>query len=103
MMEKEISIPFISRPTLYLPSTDYTNARKVYLSGSFNNWQQRQLEMSRTADGWALPIYLANGTHTYKFIVDGKWVSDEKNKNRLPDGNGGYNSVLRMGNTVTFR
>jgi hypothetical protein len=100
--EANINSVYFKTNTLFTLS-GYTNARKVYLSGSFNNWQHRQLEMSRTAGGWALPLYLANGTHTYKFIVDGKWVADEKNKNRLPDGNGGYNSVLRMGNTVTFR
>jgi hypothetical protein len=77
--------------------------KKVFVSGSFNNWRPNELEMTKTASGWELPLYLAEGTHTYKFIVDGRWLADEKNRDQLPDGHGAYNSVWRIGRPHLFR
>lgn len=79
------------------------NAKRVYLAGSFNSWRPRELQMIKTANGWELPLYLPEGTHTYKFVADGNWYSDEKNADRFPDEFGRYNSVLRMGKPYLFR
>jgi len=81
----------------------FTNAKKVFLSGSFNNWKPDELLMNKTKSGWTLPLYLAEGTHTYKFIVDGKWIRDENNKEILPDGHGDFNSVIRLGKPYIFK
>ena len=75
----------------------------LVLSGSFNNWKRNELLMTKTSTGWMLPLYLAEGTHTYKFIVDGKWLKDERNTEKLPDGNGDFNSVIRLGKTFLFK
>jgi hypothetical protein len=91
------------RPTTTFVLNGHTNASRVYVAGSFNNWRTRDLEMVKTPTGWKLPLYLAEGTHTYKFIVDGKWVIDEKNKDRLPDGQGAFNSVLNIGKPYIFK
>lgn len=80
----------------------FTNAKKVYLAGSFNKWNPKDLAMIKTANGWQLPLYLANGTHTYKFVVDGKWYADERNNNRMPDGEAGFNSVISIGKPYMF-
>src|SRR5829696_1907216 len=80
----------------------FTSAKKVYLAGSFNKWKTGELPMHKTGTGWELPLYLTNGTHTYKFIVDGKWMMDEKNQDKLPDGNGQYNSVIKIGKPYLF-
>lgn len=90
------------RPNATFVLNGYTNAVRVFLAGSFNNWRQRELDMVRTPTGWRLPLYLAEGTHTYKFIVDGVWYADVNNKEKLPDGNGGFNSVLRIGKPYVF-
>lgn len=80
----------------------HTDARQVVLAGSFNNWRDNELRLLRAGDGWYLPLYLGDGTHTYKFIVDGNWMPDPANSSRLPDGHNGYNSVLRQGRGFTF-
>ena len=82
--------------------SDFINAKKVFLSGSFNNWRNKELQMQKTKSGWQLPLYLSEGTHTYKFIVDGKWYAEEKRSVRLPDGTGGYNSVMEIGKPHLF-
>jgi hypothetical protein len=81
----------------------FTDAKKVFLAGSFDSWKPNGLSMIKTATGWMLPLYLAEGTHTYKFVVDGKWTRDENNKEKLPDGNGDFNSVIRLGKSYLFK
>ena len=80
----------------------YTNAKKVIVSGSFNNWDEKELKMQRTADGWELPLYLGEGTHAYKFIVDGAWLLDPENKTVRADGMGHFNSYTDVGDTTYF-
>lgn len=80
----------------------HTNARNVFVAGSFNNWKPKDLRMNRTATGWEFPVYLANGTHMYKFISDGNWMPDTKNPEQAPDGTGGINSVISLGNKHVF-
>ena len=58
--------------------------------------------MLKAPGGWTLPLYLAEGTHTYKFTVDGEWIRDEANPDRLPDGEGGFNSVISIGHPRHF-
>lgn len=77
-------------------------AKKVFLAGSFNNWKPEALAMKKTATGWALPLYLGQGTHTYKFVVDGAWMADDAARESLPDGHGGFNSVIRLGRPYKF-
>lgn len=80
----------------------FNAARDVYLSGSFNNWNPGELPMSKGAYGWTINLYLAEGTYTYKFLVDGKWIEDPAGEARLPDGHNGFNSMLRLGRPQRF-
>ncbi|MFA1770463.1 glycogen-binding domain-containing protein [Rufibacter glacialis] len=93
---------FFKTNTLFrLPS--FQNAKRVFLAGSFNNWRERDLPLVKTSRGWELPLFLAQGTHIYKFIVDGQWYHDTVNPETVPDGHGGYNSLLRLGTPRVFR
>jgi len=82
---------------------NFENSKKVYLSGSFNDWRKKGLKMSRTSKGWILPMYLKEGTHAYKFVVDGEWVTDPDNPVVRPDGAGNFNSFMAIGDTTMFR
>lgn len=81
----------------------YHGAKNAFLAGSFNNWKPGELPMTKTATGWTLSIYLAEGTHTYKFVVDSQWVADRQNPETVADGTGGENSVIRKGKSVLFQ
>ena len=80
----------------------YLNKKNVYLTGTFNDWREKELRMEHTFTGWQIPIYLSEGTHSYKFIVDGEWITDPANKNISNDGMGNFNSIIAMGNTTDF-
>lgn len=81
----------------------FTGAKRVFLAGSFNNWQERSLSLQNVENGWQLPVYLADGTHTYRYIVDGKWMTDPDNPQKLPNEFNDFNSVIRIGKPYLFR
>jgi hypothetical protein len=81
----------------------YTDARKVNLAGSFNGFSPNEIEMSKTDEGWILPIFLQTGTHSYKFIVDGRWMTDPDNPVIRGDGRGNQNSFMSIGDSMMFR
>jgi hypothetical protein len=92
----------------YYPNTlfrlpGFKEAKNVIVTGSFNNWNEQELAMERTATGWELPVYLADGTHTYRYIVDKKWMTDPSNPDKLPNEFDDFNSVIRIGNPYTIK
>jgi hypothetical protein len=52
---------------------------------------------------WVLPVYLLQGTHTYRFVADGNWFVDPSNPDRFPNELNDYNSVVRIGSPFLFR
>lgn len=76
--------------------TGYTNAKKVLLAGSFNDWSEDGFKMVPTDNGWELSILLSGGKHQYKFIVDGKWILDPHNPVKEYDYKGHVNSVCMV-------
>jgi hypothetical protein len=94
------SVFFKTNTVFQLPG--FPNAGKVWLEGSFNDWRSDELEMNKVPGGWESALYLAPGTHTYKFLVDGAYVVDPKNPNHLPDGHHGFNSVIQIGIAQAF-
>jgi Glycogen recognition site of AMP-activated protein kinase len=89
------SVYFRPNHSFFLPGN--AGRKNVYLVGSFNGWRPGEMRMTFTGDGWRLAAYLGEGTHTYKYWVDGAWVQDPTNKTTLPDGHGGANSVITLG------
>ncbi len=81
----------------------YPDAHKVFLAGSFNGWKSNELPLTKVPNGWQIDVYLSEGTHTYKFVVNGQWIADPANKNKLPDGEHGYNSVIALGKPHMFK
>ena len=81
----------------------YTDARKVILAGSFNGFNPKELEMIKSDKGWNLPMFLKMGTWSYKFIVDGRWMTDPENPVIRGDGRGNQNSFIGFGDSTLFR
>ncbi len=72
------------RAWFYLPG--YKDARKVYIAGSFNDWSTNQTPMKPSGNGWSIELPLKPGKYTYKFIVDGRWMTDPSNRQRETTG-----------------
>jgi len=74
---------------------DAPEAKSVQIAGEFNGWGGTLME--NDGNLWRISLELLPGTYQYKFIVDGNWISDPKNPDKLPDGFQGFNSVIVVG------
>ena len=77
---------------LYAP-----DAREVYLAGEFNNWDTRSLSMKKDSKGtWKKRMKLSSGRHEYKFFVDGNWVQDVPDAEKISNPYGTPNFIVNV-------
>jgi 1,4-alpha-glucan branching enzyme len=70
-------------------------AHMVCIAGSFNDWHPAVSEMLNMGSGkWVKDIELAPGTYEYRFVVDGKWITDPRCAHTVPNAFGETNSLL---------
>lgn len=73
------------------------DAKKVVISGNFNNWNPYELEMKRESGGlWKIRLYLPKGTYYYQFIVDDEIVPDPLNPKTIRDKHGNVVNVIEI-------
>lgn len=75
-----------------------TTPSSVSLAGDFNAWNPRDpasaLSYHVAAGRWLLKRSLPDGSHAYKFVLDGTtWVADPGASTSVSDGHGASNSV----------
>jgi len=72
-------------------------AKKVVLSGSFNNWETKSIGAKKDAKGnWSVKLDLRPGRYEYKFLVDGNWVNDPRCNSCVPNSFGSHNCVIEV-------
>ena len=72
-------------------------ASSVALIGDFNEWGQREVTVAQSSDRgiWEFTMALRPGVYHYNLLVDGeRWLANPRSSTLVPDGFGGYNSVL---------
>ncbi len=82
--------------TVTMQLEGFPQAKKVALSGTFNNWHHTKDMMQRNEKGWQLTLSLKPGVYMYKFIVDGEWIEDPANPDVILSEYDNYNSVLKV-------
>lgn len=90
-------------PNYLFELDDYPDAQLVCIAGNFNNWDSKSLEMVQKDGVWSLALFLNEGTYAYKFVVDGRWITDPQNPILRPDGKGNYNSYISIGPVTVFK
>lgn len=72
-------------------------AEEVSLVGDFNSWNPEVHPMKKDKYGiWEKDLVIPPGRYEYKFLVDGNWAVDPKNKQIDSNCYGTYNSVLNL-------
>jgi 1,4-alpha-glucan branching enzyme len=71
---------------------------KVFVAGSFNNWDPKQLPLRDNPDSgeFKVALPLPPGRHEYKFVVNGEWRLDPSCPDWLPNSMGTLNSVVSV-------
>lgn len=77
-------------------------AKKVILSGSFNDWNEQAIALRQIGDEWKIKLKMAPGIYEYKFIVDGEWITDPQNSFMVENQHYTFNSILTVGKKVQF-
>ena len=72
--------------------------RLIEIAGDFNGWKPEQTLMSCND---ALGVHekhvaLPKGVYAYKLVIDGQWCLDPYNPDRLDNGLGGRNNMIRI-------
>ncbi|GAA4313866.1 hypothetical protein GCM10023149_09790 [Mucilaginibacter gynuensis] len=80
----------------------YNNAKKVSVAGSFNKWNANEIPLVKNGKSWRAEIYLNDGMFTYRFMVDGNWITDPANTKKVTDEKGVATSVINLGETINF-
>jgi 1,4-alpha-glucan branching enzyme len=72
------------------------NARRVVLTGDFNNWSQSGPPMTRQTDGiWRSRLHLAPGVYQFRYLADGQWYVDHAAFG-IQQGPFGPNAVVKV-------
>jgi chromosome partitioning protein len=79
-------------------SARFEDAKKVLIAGDFNNWSPMATPLITNGHPgvWTARLPLQPGRYRYRFIVDGKWVTDPHNKYVEVNQFGELNNVVEV-------
>lgn len=78
-------------------SIEESNAKSVYVTGSFNDWSlDDTCRLKKVDNRWETTVELKPGTYKYQFIVDGIWKEDPRNPNKERNSFGDVNSLIEV-------
>lgn len=93
IVSEKIGVTFKYRPS--------NRAANVFIMGNFNNWSRTALPMEdEDGDGvFIRQVLLDDGVYEYQFVVDKNEIRDPLNPEKVDNGFGAYNSLLRVVST----
>ena len=81
-------------------SLESPDAKEVILMGDFNQWNPKKHPMKKDNNGvWNKTTMLFPGTYEYRFMVDGQWINDPKNKQTRVNRFGTNNNFIVVPST----
>lgn len=73
--------------------------QRVRLAGTINGWNPSSTPLLRKDNMWQTTLLLNPGTYFYQIDIDGRWRTDPANPDSADNNMGGYNSVMKIGDT----
>jgi hypothetical protein len=75
----------------------FEQAKKGLIAGDFNNWSPMSTPMLTQRPGvWRMSLPLPPGRYRYRFVVDGKWMTDPNNQYVEANQFGELNNVIEV-------
>ena len=72
---------------------------QVMIKGAFNGWVPERAPMTYAEGAWHYKAVFYPGDHQYLFVTDGQELVDPANPVKQPNGFGGFNSILQVGDS----
>lgn len=79
------------------------NYASVALAGSLNGWNPSATPLSFSNGAWETELVLSPGEWEYQIVADGGWMLDPNNGKSRSNGQGGFNSVMVVGDPTAER
>ena len=73
--------------------------KNVQVKGQMNAWNVNANPFTKKGDVYVTEFVLAPGAYQYKLVLDGKEAVDPSNPDSVSNGIGGYNQVLKVGDS----
>ncbi|MBK8806106.1 MAG: alpha-amylase [Bacteroidales bacterium] len=70
--------------------------QSLQIAGDFNNWNPSDNYFNYTNGKWEIDLKLEPGNYPYQLIANGNWFNDPDNPNKIDNGYGGFNSLLKV-------
>ncbi|MBE9466722.1 MAG: alpha-amylase [Bacteroidetes bacterium] len=70
----------------------------VQITGDINGWNPKATNLENNNGIWEKEISLNPGKYSYQVVLDGEWMLDTNNKDSVDNNNGGFNSLMKVGN-----
>jgi chromosome partitioning protein len=79
-------------------SARFEGAKKVLIAGDFNNWSPMSTPMNNGSipGVWITKLPLYPGRYRYRFVVDGKWMTDPNNSYVEANQFGELNNIVEV-------
>jgi glycosidase len=71
--------------------------KKVQIAGEMNNWNPSGSYLVLKDGIWQTDFLLNPGKYQYQLVIDGKWMLDPGNPEKVDNNIGGFNSLLQAG------
>ncbi len=72
--------------------------KRIQIKGQMNEWNAASGYLFEKDGKWHIDFQLFPGKYQYKLIIDGKEKTDPNCRDSVSNNNGGYNSLLTLGN-----
>ncbi len=72
--------------------------KNVQLVGDINAWNPQNTPLQFENGVWQTTLFLNPGKYGYQLVVDGQWILDPNNPDKIENGIGGWNSPLYVKN-----
>lgn len=97
MSKHQTAVAAPPRTKKHMIAVNIPAAKSVVITGDFCHWAPTGQPLHRDHNGgWSTTLLLPPGRYEYRLLVDGEWRDDPSCTERVPNGFGTENCVLRI-------